>query len=263
MDRNNRQSSDIPEPVAKDDEESLAERLRVNGFVLLNDVIPLDLIREARDAFLPLLKEKVERAANNRGKGRHHIVIPFTAPFNSPLLYANERVLPIIRRVLGPDCAMGCYASDTPLPGTDYQPIHRDEPGELFPEAPGVVTPPYELTLNIPLQEVTEELAPMELWPGGTQWVPNPQRIEQVASGMHSYKATMRPGSVLLRELRTWHRGTPNRGNEPRAMLALAYTRPWFRYFHVEPVCVEEPVWEQLSESSRHLLRFSRMRRPN
>lgn len=35
MDRNNRQSSDIPEPVAKDDEESLAERLRVNGYVLL------------------------------------------------------------------------------------------------------------------------------------------------------------------------------------------------------------------------------------
>ena len=35
---------------------------------------------------------------------------------------------------------------------------------------------------------------------------------------------------ALIRDLRVWHRGTPNRSRAPRPNLALTYTLPWMRY---------------------------------
>lgn len=245
----------IPDAVTADNAESLAERLRVNGFIVLENVIPVKLIHEVREAFQALLNDAMQRPAN-RGRGRFDIGIPFKPPFNDPRLYANETALAVIQRVLGSDCVAGCYASVTNLPGTDYQPVHQDAPGELYPETPGIPVPPFELTMSFPLVDVTEELGPMELWPG-TNWVPNPQMMEQVASGMRSYKAIAPEGSILIRDLRTWHRGTPNRGNQPRTLMGVAYTRPWFRYYTSQPINIPAATWETLSERERRLLRFN------
>jgi hypothetical protein len=242
----------VPDPVTADNVESLAERLRVNGFIALENAIPVKLIREVREAFQVLLDDAMQRPAN-RGKGRFDVHIPFKPPFSNPQLWANETALAIIQRVLGPDCVAGCYASVTNLPGTDFQPVHQDAPGELYP---GVAVPPYELTMGFPLVNVTEELGPMELWPG-TNWAPNPQMMEQVASGMRSYKAIAPEGSILIRDLRTWHRGTPNRGKEARTLMGVAYTRPWFRYYTAQPISIPAATWETLSERERRLLRFN------
>lgn len=247
-------SSAVPVAVTADSAESLAERLRVDGFVILENVIPLKLIREAREAFQVMLDDAIRRPAN-RGRGRYDIILPFKPPFSNPQLYANEAVVSLVQRILGPDCVAGVYSSGVNLPGTDYQPVHQDEPGELYPEAPGIAIPPYEFTVNIPLVNVTEELGPMELWPA-THWAPNPQMMEQVASKMRSYKAIMPEGSVLIRDLRVWHRGTPNRSNQPRTMLGVAYTRPWFRYYNVPQISIPAAAWETLPERERRLLRY-------
>jgi ectoine hydroxylase-related dioxygenase (phytanoyl-CoA dioxygenase family) len=241
--------------VTADTTESLAERLRVNGFILLENVIPLDLVRQAREAYQVLLDEARQRPAN-RGKGRYDVAIPFKQPFSNSQLYANETAVAIIQRILGSDCGAGVYGSGTNLPGTDYQPVHQDGSGDLYPETPGAPLAPYQLWLNIPLVNVTEELGPMELWPG-THWVPNPQMLEQVASGMRSYKALMPEGSVLIRDPRTWHRGTPNRSSQTRAIVGIAYTRPWFRHYNSKPISIPAATWETMSEREQRLMRFN------
>jgi ectoine hydroxylase-related dioxygenase (phytanoyl-CoA dioxygenase family) len=238
--------------VTADNAESLAERLRVNGFIVLENAIPVKLIREVREAFQVLLEDAMQRPAN-RGKGRFDIPIPFKPPFNNPQIYANETVLAIVQRILGSDCVAGTLGSVTNLPETDYQPVHQDAPGELYP---GIALPPFKLNMCFPLVNVTEELGPMELWPG-THWVPNPHMIEQVASGMHSYKAIGPEGTIVIRDPRTWHRGTPNRGKEPRTLMGVNYTRQWFRNTTAQPISIPAATWETLSERERRLLRFN------
>ena len=39
----------------------------------------------------------------------------------------------------------------------------------------------------------------------------------------------MPAGSVLVRDIRTWHRGTPNRSETARPNLAMIYSRPWLK----------------------------------
>jgi ectoine hydroxylase-related dioxygenase (phytanoyl-CoA dioxygenase family) len=252
----NRQSHETPEAVTSDDVEALSERLRVNGFVVLPDLVPLEVIAAAREAYAPLLAEQARRGAN-RGPGRFHVAIAMAAPFDHAALWADPTVVAICERLLGADCVVACYGSDTPFPGTGFQPVHRDEPAELFPDAPGLVVPAYELTLNIPLVDVSDAHGPMELWPGGTHFAPAPRRIEQVAGGMPSYRAALPAGSAILRDLRTWHRGTPNRAHGPRPMLGVAYTRSWFRYHQVEPVRVAASVLRAMPDRQRRLLRFA------
>ena len=41
---------------------------------------------------------------------------------------------------------------------------------------------------------------------------------------------TVSAGSVLIRDLRMWHRGMPNETNVPRPMIALAHCCQWYTY---------------------------------
>ena len=36
-------------------------------------------------------------------------------------------------------------------------------------------------------------------------------------------------GSVLIRDIRLWHRGVPNRSNRPRHMIAMIHNIRWLR----------------------------------
>jgi hypothetical protein len=252
----NRPSYEQPETIADDDLDDVAARLVANGFVILRDVVPAPVIEAAHRAFTPIY-ESGSRAGPNRGPNRYCLWTPFAAPFSDPLLYANPAVLAVLTRVLGEDLALAACGSDTCAPGAGPQPVHRDEPAVLYPEAIGISLPTYAVTVNVALTEVTVENGPMELWPGGTHRLQAPPRLEQVAAGMTSQLATLKPGSVLLRDIRTWHRGTPNRSSVPRTLLGYAYTRAWFRYWTVSPPRVPAASWAQLPELERRLLRHA------
>jgi ectoine hydroxylase-related dioxygenase (phytanoyl-CoA dioxygenase family) len=251
----NRQSYEQPETVVADDVDASAARLAANGYVILRDVIPRELIESARRAFAPLFDSARQRGAN-RGPHRYSLTFPFARPFDHPLLFANPAILAVLERVLGEDLAFAGMGSADCDPGCGYQPVHRDEPADLYPDAPGLSVPTFAVTVNIPLSEVDLENGPMEMWPGGTHRLPLPERLEQVASGMRSERLTMEPGSALLRDIRAWHRGTPNRSDAPRWMLGYAYTRAWFRYYYCPFPRMSAARSAELSEHERQLLRF-------
>jgi ectoine hydroxylase-related dioxygenase (phytanoyl-CoA dioxygenase family) len=252
----NRQSYEHPEALTADDVDILAARLAANGHVVLHDVVPLALIDQARRAFDPLL-EAGRKHGTNRGPLRYSLFLPFSAPFDDAMLYANPAIIAVLERVLGDDLALAGMGSDTCEPGADFQPVHGDEPVNLYPEAMGISLPTYAVTVNVPLTEVTLENGPTEFWPGGTHRLPPPARLEQVASGMPSVRATVAPGSVVLRDIRAWHRGTPNRSATPRTLLGFAYTRAWFRYWTVSRPRIPAARWAMLPKLERGLLRFS------
>lgn len=230
------------------------EALRVAGSTLLPERLPLEWVESARARFTELLREKAATEETNRGAQRYQMYLPWEPPFAESLCYAHEAVLALVHAVLGPDAALVYFASDTPLPGSAYQPVHSDT-RLLFPES-RLTVPAYGLVLNVPLVDCTVENGSLEFWPG-THLLPGPvAEMERLAAELPSRRANMPAGSLLVRDLRMWHRGTPNCSPMPRPHLALVYVRPWYR-FELQAPLIPRAEWDRLPAEHRQLLRFA------
>ena len=233
---------------------SAIDQVRNNGFVLFERVLPPDLVDAMYASFSRLLEAHVARTDPNRGANRYQMHIPFAPPFTDRRVITSPFVLPVIEALLGKDCICHYLASDTPLPGSDYQETHPDI-FPLFPES-SLVLPPYSLVLNIPLVDAREDNGPLEIWPGGTHHhVVDRARVPSLAAHMHSESVLMPAGSLLLRDSRMWHRGTPNRSNASRPNFTLIYSRFWLR-LRYRPIPIPRETFERLSEPARRLFRL-------
>jgi ectoine hydroxylase-related dioxygenase (phytanoyl-CoA dioxygenase family) len=241
-------------PLDEESVQFLADRIRMDGYAVLEDAIPLETIERLRERFDQLLDARIRADGPNRGSNRYQMFLPWEPPFADPVVYENPRVMPILERVMGQDLIMTYLASDTPMPGSEHQRVHSDT-RLLFPETQ-LSLPAYGLVANFALVDVTEENGPLELWPGGTHFFPLRPDMERHAPAMLSVHLTMRAGSMLLRDLRCWHRGTPNRGARSRPHVALVYTRPWYR-FEQRPIEIPRAAYEALPEKTQRMLRFN------
>ncbi|MFN3652157.1 MAG: phytanoyl-CoA dioxygenase family protein [Armatimonadota bacterium] len=232
-----------------------AEEIRVRGYTVLEQRLSPERVTAMQARFSELLRRKAETEPTNRGPRRYQMFLPWEAPLADPELYENAPVLELVEAVLGPDPALVYFASDTPLPGSDYQRVHSDTQ-LLFPET-GLSLPPYGLVLNVPLVDCTEENGSLELWPG-THLTPGKADLERLAPTLPSCRANLPAGSLLLRDPRVWHRGTPNRSSAPRPHLALVYTRPWYRFEQAVPT-LTRAAFDALSERARRLLRYAQI----
>jgi len=231
-----------------------ADQVRVNGYTILEDLLPVSFIESMRGEFIKLLEAKRAAEPSNRGANRFQMYLPFTPPFADPRVYENDLVLAIVEAVFGQFPICNYFASDTPFPGSDYQRVHSDTQ-LLFPGM-RYSLPAYGLVLNIPLVDVTEENGPMEIWPGGTHLWNGEGDMAALAAQMTSVRVRMKAGAALLRDLRMWHRGTPNRSDHARPNVALVYCRPWYRFEQNVPT-LSQPNWEGLSERAQKLFRHA------
>jgi hypothetical protein len=168
--------------------------------------------------------------------------VPFRPPFDDPRLVENPMVLAVLEKVLGADLECSYFGSDTPFPGAEVQPVHQDGT-PLFPEW-DVSLPPYAVVLNVCLVDVDRRRGPLELFPGpGTP-----------PCGAEPVPFVGPAGTLLLRDIRLWHRGSPNHSDRARPMLALLYNRPWFRFGIGRPT-MPLSHYEGRSERGRSLFR--------
>ena len=233
-----------------------AEELRVNGFTVLPDRLPAAMVERMRLRFDELLAESAAQLPTNRGAQRYQLYVPWEPPFAEPLLYEHPGALAVMEAAMEPDLTLRYFASDTPLPGSDYQQVHSDT-RLLFPETQ-LSLPAYGIVLNVPLVDCTEENGSLEFWPA-THLMPGRSNLEHLAALLPSARANLPAGSLLLRDLRMWHRGTPNRSTGSRPHLAVVYTRPWYR-FELDPPLLDRTQYNALSERAQQLLRQAPVR---
>lgn len=225
----------------------------VNGYVLFENILPRDLLDNLQAEFIRVFEEHRSGQGANRGANRFQMHLPFREPFNDSAVIENPLALAIIDQLVGPDCVCHYFASDTALPGSEHQAVHSDI-ALLFPEAP-LSLPAYSVVLNIPLVDHREDNGPIEIWPGGTHFMPSGVDMQELSKSMHSELCLMPAGSLLIRDMRMWHRGTPNRSQEARPNLALIYARPWLKT-HYPPIEITRSIYDSLSERGRKLFRF-------
>ena len=210
--------------------------LKDEGFVVLEEVLPEAWVQTVRSAVCTELDAKYENCADELKRTGNHggAQLPLQSPFIDPLIIENPMIFQVLRSTLG-ERFFGClpYGCNAAYPGSNKQNVHRDS-GHIFPEVQTPM-PPVLIAANIALDDFTIENGATEIWPAShTRVDSSPIEIATLRippeqySDQPSVQTVMSAGSIVLRDMRTWHRGMPNSTNRLRIMLAIVYYRQYF-----------------------------------
>lgn len=249
----------------------LAE-FKINGYLVLQDMIPGETIDRIHTAFTPLLEHVKEReskiAPKERGDvrtglgrlqhpQRYTLTIPWIEPFADPAVFEHPVILEFLRRYWGSDdYAITCYHSNNPYPGSEYQRWHRDTRlAREIPDAGLRICP--VVGVKFPLVDTSEENGSVEVLPS-TQYLVDAdledRYDELLCRGQFpsAHRLDLKKGSMWIQDVRMLHRGTPNRSERPRPELVVCYCRSWYSI----GTRIEMPrtTYETLSERGKELL---------
>ena len=254
-----------------------------DGFVVVRDVLNSDqlaMLREGVDREIENMMALDHARTGNRGSHRysfggasltgHQVHHPEWAQ-----LIDLATVTPILTSLFGSKhyIARG-GGGDFCLPGAiDYQPLHSDmsdqttlttEEGKefihgSFHDPRGILTyrdlPAPYICCNFLTVDFTSINGPTRQIPG-TQHSHEPMpSLEDEPEWMKLSTVCPAPaGSVLIRDVRAWHGGTPNLSNEVRAIPNIEYFAAWFR----EPIPKSMPreIYNTLSEHGKRICRY-------
>jgi ectoine hydroxylase-related dioxygenase (phytanoyl-CoA dioxygenase family) len=226
--------------------------LNDQGFVVLEQVFDPAYIARLNATFQDYFAENIQKQPlrDQIANGRTFVEmqVPFEPPYSDEALCANPLAVQIMEAAMG-EIICCFYNTNTALTGTEVQRIHLDV-HLLFPGFPAAL-PPWTMVVNIPLIDFTEENGSTEVWPG-THLNTDELNLDERYPLLHSIRTNVRVGDLIVRDLRVWHRGMPNRTTDVRTMLAIVYNRPWFR--STRPLLqIPRAVWDGLSPHTQQI----------
>lgn len=260
--------------VSDADASRLAHEFRVHGALQLDNCFDPALVRDLHEAFLRdyavLDRAEVERSCLKVGHERYMFTLRLEPPFLDSALYANPRVLPIVRQLLGEDCVIQSVGAVCAYPGAPLQHVHRDHP-HLFAEAGGLnaFLPPYALHVVVPLVDLNEDTGTTALWEGShrirssreeNRW--SREELERLEGAVLPWPAV---GDCYFMDFRLRHTGTANRSAHPRPIIYLVYSRRWFQdrknYDVQEPLALSPEDLQRIPAEHRPLFEHARAAR--
>ena len=221
--------------LAQDKQDQAVNAIQQEGFVVLDNAVNHQVL----DILFDKMCEDSERliaAQKWGGAGRiaGHLTQgpPPHAPYVFRDIVANPLVIQITQAVLGEGLFNGFYRGNTNTPGSGEQPLHMD--GRHLWPAMSVAHPPAQLVINTALIDVTEDRGAIELWPGSHLDLSANGPVSSVAAETRRrfappIRGTTKKGSVLIRDVRLWHRGVPNVSDIPRHMIATIHNKAWLK----------------------------------
>ena len=241
------------------------DTLQEQGYVILPQVLPKAWVTATRSAFTAKLQGGYrDRPASQSGHGGFEP--PLKAPFLDPQIVENPAVMQVLERALG-EHFFGClpYGCNTAFPGSGIQNVHRDC-GHLFPELDQAL-PPMLVVVNILLDDFTAANGATEIWPGSHRLIDADQAeintLKISPSRWSDYprvQVTAPAGSIVIRDMRTWHRGMANTTDTLRTMLSLVYYRQYALpdNLHASEESLKDTALEQLSDRAKWIYRLWR-----
>lgn len=224
--------------IASEHLNQASQALREDGIVVLEDIVAKTHLEALRDRMAEDLKKILARsdAPFNFNSGNVQQDPPPFPPYLFRDVLVNDIAIAVTKSILGAGLKNTFYSGNTALPSGNRQPVHADS-GQLWPDLP-VATPAYQLVVNIPLVDMSEGNGSTEVWPGthldtavavqdGDIKVPQ-EVLERRRAISPPVQPTVRLGSVVIRDIRLWHAGMPNRTEIPRPMIAMIHSVSWW-----------------------------------
>ena len=210
-----------------------AAAIREEGFVVLEDIVAhdhLDQLRERMDQDSRRLIAAERWGGAGGLPGHLQQGPPPFAPYVHRDIVANPFVIQLSQALLGDGFFNGFYSGNSNCPGSGTQPLHRDA-DHLWPGL-AQAHPPAQVVVNVSPHDVSEENGSVELWPG-THLITDVGSVVDAETEAARravappVRGNVRKGSVLMRDMRLWHRGVPNRSDRPRHMIAMIHNIRW------------------------------------
>ncbi len=219
------------------DAESLlqaATALRDEGYVILEkavDATCLDVLRERMTADTHELLAAHAKGEQVSGWMRGHLQQkpPHHRPFLFADIVANPFAVQVTHAVLGDGLFNAFYSGNTNCPGSEQQPLHRDS-RQLWPTW-DTAHPATTLVVNISPMDCDADRGSTEIWPGShlVTGELTDELIEARRAEVPPIRVEAPKGSVMIRDIRLWHRGMPNSSDQIRHMIAMVHQIQWFR----------------------------------
>jgi hypothetical protein len=238
------------------------------GFVVIEEALPKPWVEDMRAVVNVELESRYAGDEDALDRTRRHggFGSPMKIPFTDPLIIENSMTFQIVSQVFGKRFFSSLpYGCNTAFPGSSVQNVHRDC-GLLFPELQ-VALPPVLIVVNYSLDEFTAENGATEIWPGSHHTLnDDPEEISTLRVGVErpahspSQQTLMPAGSIVVRDMRTWHRGMANTTDKTRTMLSLVYFRPYYLPDNLDVSVGEltDDEWQQFSDRAKQVYRLRR-----
>lgn len=212
------------------------QEFHMNGFVVLRDFLPADLVSRMYEELLPLLESEYRKEVANewqRGRGPYRLaldVAPYAKMMRGALDDARYRSNPDIEELVDEILGAGQWRRgwtqvEVSWKGSQFMTWHSDQSPKDTPD----LAAPHEtirVTYNIPLVDYTWSSGATEFLPG-SHWLPRnfwaDGDIREIS--VYPVRPELRLGDALLRDGNALHRGAPNLCDHPRPMLDQTYRK--------------------------------------
>jgi len=166
--------------------------------------------------------------------GHFQLRMPTNEDYLFKDLIQHPIAFPLIKQILGKSVYLTSYTCNANYIGSPYQPMHIDSALPYDPEVldiVGSVGPPMQIICNYYLQDTDENNASLEVIPKThKEYAFNAGEDGTIESKYFENKDSVRlngkAGTLIVRDKRLWHRGTPNRSNSVRYMTSCTFTSP-------------------------------------
>ena len=266
------------EVLAPHEVERAAQLFDRDGFVLVRDALTpaqLESMRAGCDAAIREMLALDPRRFGNRGSHRYSFG---GASLTGHLVHRPEwamlldlpTVTPILTAIFGSaDYMARGGGGDFCLPGAvEYQPLHSDMGDRQmlggatfgsFKDSRGRLT--YR-DLPVPFVCCNFTMVDFHALNGPTRQIPGTQHSREAIPGVTEEPKWMKlstlcpapAGSVIIRDVRAWHGGTPNLTDEVRASPNAEFFAPWYR--EAVPVSMPRAMYDTLSAHAQRLCRY-------
>ncbi len=236
-----------------------ANVFREQGCLVIKDAVPKATIDRLTASLADSRERQEAEVAEGRalevGDHRFMMTPDMDGPFGDPEVIAAPRVMGVLDFLFNlSGCILGSHTVVTSYPGAKAQLMHRDNV-DLFPEIVNQETPPFLVSVVIPL-------VPLNRRVGGTELVlrshihRNPE--EPTAPRV---LPDVDVGDAFLMDARLLHRGLPNLSDHARPIIISCYQRQWYRDFQnfiIQPPLVSpEKALERLPDQRKRLLEYT------
>lgn len=217
------------------------EALHQNGIVVLEDIIDpelLDRLNERMKLDTRALIAKGNEGPFNYNLGNLQQSPPYELDHFSPTIFFNPLATGLSSAYLGGKPTVSFISSNAAVKAEEGQPVHVDADFD-HPRIP------FATVVNVGLVDMEPRNGSTQLWLGthastsiqdqeGAHGDRASGRIKQELLDARSkvsppLQPTVSKGSVVVRDLRLWHAGMPNRTDDIRIMLAMIHFAPWYR----------------------------------
>jgi hypothetical protein len=210
-----------------------ADAVRSHGFVILHgavDTSVLDTLGHRMLEDIPAILA-LPSPPHNFAWGNVQHDPPPDPDYLFPEVLYNPFAVAVTRALLGDGVHNGFYSGNTNLSRSRVQPVHVDT-GHLW-RRQRRAHPACQVVVNIAPFGMDDENGATEIWPGShldTTVFQHDASIRVPATALEARRREHPPisahlpaGSILIRDVRLWHRGVPNPSDAPRPMIAMIH----------------------------------------